>query len=231
MSKPNPAPRIAIVYLRVSTEEQHLGPAAQRAQIAAWCARENVEIAAEYEEHVSGGASLDRRPVLMEAIGALADAGAVLLVVAKRDRLARDTLNAAMIERLAERSGAAIVSADGTGNGDSPEALLMRRMVDAFAEYEKAIIGARIKAALAVKAARGERTGSVPWGSRLAADGRTLERDAAEAEVEAAVHELRDAGLSYRRIAAKLAEDGHTSRTGRPFGPQQIARIAKRAAA
>ena len=44
------------------------------------------------------------------------------------------------------------------------------RMVDAFAEYERAIIRARTRAALAVKRGRGERTGEVPYGFRLAED-------------------------------------------------------------
>ena len=43
----------------------------------------------------------------------------------------------------------------------------MRRMIDAFAEYEKLIIGARTKSRLAAKRRRGEKTGGmVPSASR-----------------------------------------------------------------
>lgn len=35
-------PKRAVAYLRVSTDEQRLGPEAQRAAIAAWGAREGV---------------------------------------------------------------------------------------------------------------------------------------------------------------------------------------------
>jgi hypothetical protein len=37
-----------------------------------------------------------------------------------------------MVERLAERDGARVHAADGTAEGDGPEAVLMRRIVDAW---------------------------------------------------------------------------------------------------
>jgi len=56
----------------------------------------------------------------------------------------------------------------GVGNGNGPEAQLMRTMIDAFAAYERALIRARTKAALAAKAARGERTSlHAPYGWRV----------------------------------------------------------------
>jgi DNA invertase Pin-like site-specific DNA recombinase len=79
--------------------------------------------------------------------------------------MARDTLVAAMVERLAERHGARVCTADGMAEGDSPEAPLMRRIVDAFAEYERLVIRTRTRAALALKRHRGERIGGVPHGS------------------------------------------------------------------
>ena len=46
---------------------------------------------------------------------------------------------------------------EGTDSAD-PSALLMRRLIDSFAEYESLIIGARTKAALGAKKVRGERS-------------------------------------------------------------------------
>jgi len=66
---------------------------------------------------------------------ALTAQGAGVLLVAKRDRLARDVIVSAVVERLVERQGARVMAADGTGNGDSPEAELMRRIADAFSVY------------------------------------------------------------------------------------------------
>ena len=81
-----------------------------------------------------------------------------MLLVAKRDRLGRDVIAVAMIERLIAKRGARVVSAAGEGtDSDDPSALLMRRLIDSFAEYERALIAARTRAALAAKRRRGER--------------------------------------------------------------------------
>jgi site-specific DNA recombinase len=155
---------------------------------------------------VGGGTPLDQRPQLLEAIAALAP-GDVLLV-AKRDRLGRgDVLLVAMIEVAVKRKRCRIVSAAGEGTeGDDPSSILMRRMVDAFAEYEKLIIAARTKAALRAKRARGERYGPVPFGSDLAADGRRLVANEREREALALVRSWHAERRSLRAIAAALDE-------------------------
>jgi len=205
-------------YVRVSTDEQAHGADAQRDALARWCDAHGAELVAVHEDPgVSGGASLDARPGLLAAVDALREHDAGVLLVAKRDRLARDVVLAAMIERLAAREGARVASAAGEGTdgaADDPTALLMRRMVDAFAEYERAIIRARTKAALAAKQARGERTGGIPYGCSLADDGRTLEDNPAELEVMGAARELRAAGLSLRKVGAELEARGLLPRSG-----------------
>ncbi len=219
----------AIGYVRVSTDEQHNGPEAQRAALLAWAARTGAELAGVYADHgVSGAAPLDKRPGLLAALDQL-ERGDVL-VVAKRDRLARDVMAAAMIDRMAERAGARVVTVDGAGDGDGAEAVLFRRMIDAFAEYERALIRGRTRAALATKRARGERVGAVPIGSRVAADGVRLEADELEAEAVAIVAELRAAGLSIRAIADELARRGVPAR-GERWHATTVQRLVKRGAA
>src|SRR4051812_6671827 len=104
-------PLLAVAYLRVSTDEQRLGPEAQRAQITTWATREGVTVGAwDVDQGVSGGADLGNRPGLIGALGELRALGAGVLVVAKRDRLARDVGVAAAIERATEASGARVQS-------------------------------------------------------------------------------------------------------------------------
>lgn len=210
-------PTQAIGYVRVSTDDQALSVDAQHARLTAWCIERGLTLTAVYEDiGVSGGAALDKRPGLMAAIDTLEPG--VALVAVKRDRLARDTMNAAMIERLAERVGAKVLTCDGAGEGDSPEARLMRTMIDAFAEYERRIIAARTKAALAVKRTKGEKLGGrIPYGMQLASDGTHLEENAAEQAVIMLARELHSMGLSSRTIAARLAERGLYSRTHAVF--------------
>lgn len=219
----------AVAYIRVSTDEQNLGPEAQREALTQWAEREGVSIAAEYTDHgVSGAAPLDKRPGLLDALDALTAHGAGVLVVAKRDRLARDTMTAAMVERMAQRDGAVVRSADGVGNGDTPEAMLMRRMVDAFAEYERALIRGRTRAALAVKRARGEKTGGdVPVGFTVADDGATLVEDDREQRALALIRGLRADGVSIRKIAAALDASGIPAR-GKRWHPTTVSRLLSR---
>src|SRR5437764_1306819 len=103
--------------------------------------------------------------------------GSDLLLVAKRDRLGRDVIEVAMIERLITKRGARIVSAAGEGTeNDDPSGILMRRLIDSFAEYERLIIRARTRAALAAKRRRGERISRfAPFGYQLASDARTVQ--------------------------------------------------------
>jgi DNA invertase Pin-like site-specific DNA recombinase len=118
--------------MRVSTTEQELGPEAQRRAIEAWSKREAVTIRTWHVEHVSGAARIERKTVLLQAIEDLRAHGAGRLVVAKRDRLAREVVISAMIERLVERCGARISTADGTTDASGPEGALLRSMIDVF---------------------------------------------------------------------------------------------------
>jgi len=222
-SSPGDAKR-AIAYLRMSTDRQDLSPAAQRAAIEAWAGREGVTVVAWHEDlGVSGGAALEDRPGLLAAIEAVRAEGAGLLVVARRDRLARDVLTAALVERLCERVGARVLTADGTGNGVGPEQALLRTLLDAFAAYERALIRGRTRAALAVKKARGERTGGIPYGWR--AEGKRLVVDPTEQATVARARELRGEGRSLREIARTLVAGGWRPRNGGEWAIQTIRRF------
>lgn len=214
-------------YVRVSTDDQNLGPEAQRASLLRWCERQGAELAAVFTDHgVSGAAPLDRRPALMSAVDALKEHGAAVLLVAKRDRLARDVVVTAMVERLVERQGARVMAADGTGDVEGPEGMLMRGIVDLFAQYERAIIRARTKSALQVKRSRGEFTGGrVPYGYRLASDGVSLVDHPEEQELISTARQLRTEGLTLRAVARELASRGFKSRTGRVLDPRQVSRL------
>ena len=153
-----------------------------------------------------------------------------MLLVAKRDRLARDVMIAAMVERLTEREGGMVLSADGVGNGDGPAAEFMRNMMAAFAQYERALIRSRTRAALAVKQRRGHRTGGVPYGYQLAEDGVELTPDAVEQAVLCWMQELRTEGLSIRQITASLHADDIPSRGSR-WHKTTVAALLNRGAA
>jgi DNA invertase Pin-like site-specific DNA recombinase len=222
--------RVAVAYLRVSTDDQHLGPEAQRAAIQMWADREGVSVVAWHiDKGVSGGSDLGDRPALVAAVGELRAAGAGILVVAKRDRLARDVYVAATIERAVSQCGARVIAADGTANGDTAADAFMRTIIDGAAAYERALIRSRTRAALAAKRAKGERVGTVPFGFEATDEG-ALVPNAAEQSVIAEARALRASGLTVRAVVAALAAKGVTSRKGRALGASQVHAIVGRAA-
>jgi len=216
-----PSSGFAVAYRRVSTDEQResgLGLDAQATSIEHATKRHGLELRATFTDAgVSGALPIDKRPELAAALAALKRGD--VLIVAKRDRLARDVVQAAMIEAAARRKGARILSAAGEGtDSDDPTGMLMRNLIDCFAAYERMVIGARTSAALRAKAARRERYGTVPYGYRLAADGRRLEPHDAERELMLFAVECRDAlGLSWQETAAALNRENYRNRAGKPW--------------
>jgi len=88
--------------------------------------------------------------------------------------------------------------------------------------------GALTSAALQHKKAQGEYTGGgVPYGQQLASGDFNLEPCAAEQAVIGKVLEYRAAGLSYPKIAARLAGQGFTTRKGGKFAAMSVSRIYK----
>jgi len=209
----------AVAYLRVSTdtERQALGAEAQRSSIEGWASASGVNVVAWYVEEVSGGASLDRRPVLLEALGAIAAHRAGILVVQRLDRFSRDPLTAALAESELRKVGASLVCSEGAGSGNDPTAELVRGILFSVARFEKAMIRARIKAALAIKKRRHELTGVAPYGCGVGADGKTLVPHPEENAILDAVRALRASGLTIRAVQQAATARGLVGRTGKPF--------------
>lgn len=215
----------AVPYYRESTDEQAesgAGRAAQHDACEAFSRRLDIPMAEPcVDDGVSGAAPLDKRPGLLDALARLAK-GDVLLV-AKRDRLGRDPIVVAMIEAAVKRQGCRIVSAAGEGTeGDDPTSILMRRIIDAFAEYERLIIKARTRAALAAKKRRGQRTGGIPLGSDLVDDGArskaghpiALIDNAGEQATVALIKVYQAEGMSLRAIADELTRKSVPTKSG-----------------
>lgn len=223
----------AIGYVRVSTDgqaESGAGLAAQRAAIETFAKRHGLTITAWHEDAgISGAAAIEDRPGLMAALAGLRRGD--VLIVAKRDRIARDTLTALTIERTVNRRKASIMSADGVGNGDGAADQFMRSIMDAAAAFERGLIKQRTRAALAAKRKAGERTGEVPFGWTLGEDGRLVEVEA-EQLVLANIRSCRAAGMSLRQIAAILTEANVPTKKGRAaWNHNTVASILARAAA
>jgi DNA invertase Pin-like site-specific DNA recombinase len=226
-----------VCYLRVSTDEQANSGLGLEAQRAACEARARAlgasSVSVFADEGVSGSTPVADRPGLAGALEALSKGGA--LVVAKRDRIARDYMVAGWVDLEVARKGARLVSAAGEGtDSDDPMSRVMRVIVDAFAQYERDMIRARTAAVLRAKRARGEAINAeIPFGFKVACvevaeDGRERrilmpcphERAAIER-----MRELRAQGLGYRRIAEQLSREGVRGRGCSRLAHTTVARL------
>jgi DNA invertase Pin-like site-specific DNA recombinase len=221
----------AIAYLRVSTRSQgdsKLGLESQLEQIQTHCKRQGLELAAIHQDIISGGSPLDKRDGWLDAMSDLEPGDQI--VVAKRDRIARDSLISALAEKSIQDKGARIVSAAGEGTGDDdPTSVLMRKILDAFSEYERLCIRARTRGALKAKKARGEKTGGdCPFGFNE--DQGRLIPNQEEQNVISEVLDLRDReGFSFQKIADFLNDRDIKTKTGKSWCRKTVNRLYKRA--
>jgi DNA invertase Pin-like site-specific DNA recombinase len=225
----------AVIYLRVSTDEQASSGLGLEAQRAACMSKvpAGATVSVFADEGVSGSTAIAEREGLPQALEALG-AGDVL-IVAKRDRIARDYMMAGWVDLEVARRKARLVSAAGEGtDSDDPMSRVMRVIVDAFAQYERDMIRARTKAALSAKRARGEKTGgAVPFGYRVCGveirdDGtkrKLLVPDAGEQEAIRRARALHAEGLGYRAISERLASEGIRGRDCSRLAHTTIKRI------
>lgn len=205
-------------YLRVSTDkqaEEGLGLDIQRTAIKTWAKVEGHRIIAWCaDEGVSGSNGLDSREGLADALALLRQSRAVGLVVYRLDRLARDLVVQesllAEVRRLRCEMFTTSAAEAGYLNDDpnDPSRTLIRQVLGAVSQYERAMIRMRLLAGQRRKQENGGyHAGGPPFGYR--AEGKALVPDADEHPVLMRIEQLRRQGASLREIAATLTNEGH----------------------
>jgi len=205
-----------IGYLRVSTDEQADSGAGLRAQelaIRAECERRGWNLLRIAADEGLSGKDLNR-PELDAALIDL-DAGvADALVAAKLDRVSRSVVDFAGLMARAARKGWAINVLDVAVDTSTPSGELMATVVAAFAQYERRLISARTKAALAVKRSEG-----VVLGRPRVLDPAVRARIVAE----------RQAGRTLAAIASDLTSEGVPTAQGGRWYPATVRKIVEAA--
>jgi DNA invertase Pin-like site-specific DNA recombinase len=170
-----------VVYVRVSTGkqvEEGLGLADQEHACRAWARQHSHQVVAVFrDEGISGTKELEHRLGLAEALAAVKDGRAGAIVVYRLDRLARDLVLQEQLLAEVWRSGELFSTAGGEANlhddPEDPSRRLIRQVLGAVSEYERAMIALRLRRGRAAKAARGGFAyGSPAFGHRAA--GRAL---------------------------------------------------------
>ena len=171
-----------------------------------------------YDAAVKGSDPIDTRPGFAGMLAYIDRHDVRTIIVENASRFARDVITAECGFRMLQQRGITLISADSPDQfiDDTPTATLIRQILACVAQFEKAALVAKLAGARQrIKATTGK------------CEGR---KSNAERDPEAANRarwlrrKNRRTGkrLSYRAIAEKLAEQGYTTRQGKPYSPSAV---------
>jgi len=151
------SPKRAILYARVSTDEQASSGyslAQQLEALKAYATREDYEVLEEVSDPAQSGASLERPG--MDRVRDLVAGGGVSVVLAQdRDRFAREPAYHYLLRREFEEYGCKMRSLNDRGD-DSPEGELTDGILDQLAKFERAKTAERTRRGKLQKAREGK---------------------------------------------------------------------------
>lgn len=240
------------IYTRVSRDEQadsRLGLEAQEAACRTFApvklGTDSIQVYKENEngKGVSGKMEIDKRPALKQLLMEIRR-GDVLLV-AKRDRVAREPGIIAIVEYELARKKARLVSVAGEGTEFEPNEIsgvYLRAITDAGAKVERLQTAKRTKAALYALKERGMQFGTIPYGYRrgkqvtIRRKGQDVVRFEIETnEEEQKIIELvlawRLQGYTFDAIVSDLNKEGFRNRAGKKWEYRSVWNIARAAKA
>ena len=213
-------PKRAILYARVSTDEQARSGyslAQQLEALRAHCEREGSEVLEEVSDPGQSGASLERPG--MDRVRDLVAAGGVSVVLAQdRDRFAREPAYHYLLRREFEEHGTKIRALNDRGD-DSPEGELTDGIMDQLAKFERAKTAERTRRGRLRKAREGKIVAgrSPRYGFVLNASRDGYEVDEGRMRVVRRIFCEVDEGATLRAIAHALEREGVPTPRGARF--------------
>jgi DNA invertase Pin-like site-specific DNA recombinase len=215
--------RKAVAYLRTSSKA-NVGAdkdsdKRQRAAIEVFAKAAGYEIVETFNDAaVSGADSVGERTGFVAMLERLLSNGAKTVIVESPDRFARDLMVQLAGHDMLKAKGVTLIAASAPTFfiEETPTAVLVRQVLGAVAQFEKATLVAKLAAARNRKRA----TGVKVEGRRSHAEKRP--------EVVALAKRLarkkpKGGRLSLRAISAALAAEGHLNERGRPFAAKSVA--------
>ena len=221
----------AIGYVRVSTDKQVDGGVSLEAQESKLRAMATVQGADLVDVIVDAGESAKSlaRPG-MERLLELVDSRRVdVVIVAKLDRLTRSVKDLGELLERFTRRGVSLVSVAESLDTGSAAGRLVLNLLMSVSQWEREVIGERTRDAMRHKKAIGQRVGTIQFGFRLADNGIHLVEDPAEQAIIAVIRDLRESGLTLRRIAEELNQRGYLTRSGSIWRHEYVAGVLKAA--
>jgi DNA invertase Pin-like site-specific DNA recombinase len=217
----------ALAYFRTSSAANVGGDSLERQRIAVtgYAKAQGLEVVGEfYDAAVSGADHIGERAGFAAMLARIEGNGVRVVLVEDASRFARDLAVQLAGHDLLRRLGVELVAVNAPDHfrDDTPTAVLVRQVLGAISQFEKAqfvakLKGARDRASRAAGRRVEGRKGHVRGenADTLRALVRKLHRRSPKTGQR----------LSLREIAAKLAEAGHVTSAGRPFSAEQVKRL------
>jgi DNA invertase Pin-like site-specific DNA recombinase len=183
-------PVVVAVYARVSTRDKGQDPEMQLTELREFVAKRGWQLAGEFVD-VGVSGSKDSRPQL-DAMMRLAKARKLdVIVVWKLDRFGRSLRH--LVDALAELEalGVAFVSLRDNLDLTTPAGRMMFHVIGAMAEFERELIGERVRAGLAHARSKGQKLGRPKVRREQDKDAKTI-------------RQMRSDGDSYGKIAEAI---------------------------
>ena len=159
------SPRSAVIYARVSSENDRQDTTRQITDLRNYASRENIIVKKVFTEHISGVKKIEERAILQECLDYCCTQGIQILLLSEISRLGRSTLQVLRsLERLHEAKvsvyiqnlGIYSLQADGTVN---PLASILITVLSEFASIERSNIQYRLNSGRAQYVANGGKLG------------------------------------------------------------------------
>lgn len=190
----------------------------QRAAIAAFAKAAGYEIVDEYyDAAVRGDDQITARPGFRAMLDRIAGNGVRTIIVESPDRFARDLTVQLTGHDFLKSLGVALIPASAPDffTEDTPTAVLVRQVLGAIAQFEKTSLVAKLKAARDRKKAVTGKCG----GRKTYAQARP--------EVTALAKQMAEQRMSYRKISAALAAQGHVTARGKAYAASAVQKMVR----
>lgn len=208
----------AVAYFRISSQANVNGDSLerQRAAVTAYARAQGIEIVAEFEDlAVSGADPIDTRPGFADLLNRIEGNGVRMILVEDASRFARDLTVQLTGHAHLQAMGIELVpvNAPDAFTDETPTAVMIRQILGAVAQFEKAQLVAKLRAARDRKRAETGRCGGT---------------EPAAPEVVRMAKRLSRRGLSLRKISAEMAAAGHLGPRGKPFSAEGVRLLINR---
>lgn len=169
-----------------------------------------------YDAAVSGADAIDGRPGFAQMLTYMLSNGARTIIVENASRFARDLIVQETGYQMLRAKGIELIAADSPDSfvSDTPTAVLIRQILGAVAQFDKATLVHKLRGARDRKSAQ--------LGRRI--EGNPAWKAAPTAAVEVA-RVARAKGASLRAVSAALAARGFLAPSGKPYGAESVRRM------